>query len=83
MSKNSKQNIRIPSNVDPIYAKPQSDEKEFEQVTTIPCGICGRSFNQESLRRHMKICEKIFVQKREKYDMKEKRLEDLQNEPNL
>ena len=30
------------------------------EPTLFPCKECGRSFVQESLQRHQKICKKIF-----------------------
>lgn len=33
----------------------------------VECKTCGRSFNEKSLAKHSKACEKVFVQKREIY----------------
>ena len=30
----------------------------------VECHSCGRSFNQQALQKHAKICAKVFVQKR-------------------
>merc|ERR1719436_2357424 len=43
------------------------------------CPDCGREFNRSALDRHMKICKKVFVQKRKKFDSAASRLGDLEN----
>eukprot|EP00397_Hematodinium_sp_SG-2012_P015822 GEMP01016123.1.p1 GENE.GEMP01016123.1~~GEMP01016123.1.p1 ORF type:complete len:345 (+),score=87.12 GEMP01016123.1:989-2023(+) len=40
-----------------------------------PCGSCGRSFNAKALERHIKICKKVFQQKRNAFDAAERRLD--------
>ena len=35
---------------------------------TIACPDCGRSFVQESYQKHVKICKKVFVNKRKQFD---------------
>lgn len=29
---------------------------------------CNRSFNQESIYKHEKVCEKVFLKKRKEFD---------------
>lgn len=36
-----------------------------------PCSTCGRKFNSEALQKHERICQKVFVQKRKAFDVKE------------
>lgn len=36
----------------------------------IECSSCGRKFKEEALEKHAKICKKVFVQKRKKFDSK-------------
>eukprot|EP00746_Dinoflagellata_sp_MGD_P168076 gnl/MRDRNA2_/MRDRNA2_99224_c0_seq1.p1 gnl/MRDRNA2_/MRDRNA2_99224_c0~~gnl/MRDRNA2_/MRDRNA2_99224_c0_seq1.p1 ORF type:complete len:600 (-),score=93.66 gnl/MRDRNA2_/MRDRNA2_99224_c0_seq1:84-1883(-) len=45
----------------------------------IRCDTCGRSFNPESIEKHVAICEKIFHKKRKPYDFVAARLGDLEN----
>lgn len=42
-------------------------------LLTCPMG-CGRSFIEESLRVHMKVCKEVFQQKRMQFNTKVKRL---------
>lgn len=39
---------------------------------------CGRSFKEEALERHEKICKKVFQTKRKKFNMKEQRIDPEQ-----
>lgn len=50
--------------------QPQENEER------IPCHQCGRKFNQKALARHMKICKKVFGQKRKAFNMKQQRADD-------
>lgn len=64
------------------------DSNPFGEVaddgTRIPCGSCGRKFNEVALAKHAKICKKVFVQKRQAFDAKAARapegLEELKAE---
>jgi len=49
----------------------------------IPCPDCGRSFNRESLTRHIKICKKVFVQKRKQFNSAQARLDGFENASEL
>lgn len=33
-----------------------------------PCNKCGRTFNPEALRKHSKICTKVFIKQRKVFD---------------
>ena len=37
---------------------------------------CQRKFNERAYEKHVKICEDVFIKKRKKFDMKEKRVID-------
>jgi len=50
--------------------QPQENEER------IACHQCGRKFNQKALTRHMKICKKVFGQKRKAFNMKQQRGDD-------
>ena len=39
----------------------------------IPCNDCGRKFNEQAISKHHKICKKVFVEKREAFDIAEHR----------
>lgn len=43
----------------------------------VPCELCGRSFNPESIDKHRKICKKVFQTKRKTFQTTAKRLGDL------
>lgn len=47
------------------------DEEEVVQL--VPCGQCGRNFNQEALKRHGKVCASL-QKKRKPFDIKKQRL---------
>mmetsp|Transcript_39644 Transcript_39644/g.61791 ORF Transcript_39644/g.61791 Transcript_39644/m.61791 type:complete len:514 (-) Transcript_39644:26-1567(-) len=49
----------------------------------VQCPDCGRSFNAESIDRHMKICKKVFQTKRKQFSSAENRLGDLDNAQQL
>lgn len=40
-----------------------------ENEPTFPCPDCGRSFNQQALAKHKKICKKVFQKKRKAFNM--------------
>jgi len=46
---------------------------------TVPCPDCGRSFAEDRLDKHIKICKKVFGQKSKPFNMAQKRLGDLEN----
>lgn len=47
----------------------------------VPCRHCGRSFREEALEKHAKICVKVFQKQRKAYDVTAHRMpqEALQN----
>jgi len=49
----------------------------------VPCPDCGRSFCKESLTRHLRICKKVFQQKRKQFSSAASRLGDLENAGDL
>lgn len=54
-----------------MNANPDSDPfgAAADDGTRIPCGSCGRKFNEQALAKHVKICKKVFVQKRKQFDV--------------
>merc|ERR1712151_538156 len=44
-------------------AKAEAQTAADEAGDLASCPHCGRSFNRESLQRHMAICQKVFTQK--------------------
>jgi len=40
------------------------------------CPDCGRKFNDKAFTRHIKICKKVFVEKRKAFDMTTQRVAD-------
>ena len=55
-----------------LYGGAQGDEGDREE-----CPSCGRKFASEALDRHIKICKKVFVQKRKVFDTKKVRQEAI------
>lgn len=47
-----------------------------EDEPTYPCPDCGRSFTAQALKKHQKICKKVFQKKRKAFDMTKKRMVD-------
>jgi len=55
----------------PEYA----DKSELHQ-----CDECDRKFRREAFIKHVKICKKVFVEKRKTFDSKKARLTDEQQQ---
>jgi len=56
-----------------LIRKLESEQGAFEQpqdVQRIACRQCGRKFAQPALQRHIKICKKVFGQKRKAFKTK-------------
>lgn len=51
------------------------DEFISKSVPTSKCPDCGRSFNNEALGRHIKVCKKVFFAKRKVFDAAKRRAE--------
>lgn len=49
---------------------------EYEPVYKCTEG-CGKSFKEATLKRHIKICKKVFQSKRKKFDSFKKRKEGM------
>lgn len=49
------------------------------QEALMPCKECGRSFREEALIKHVRICKKVFKTKRKKFDTKKKRIIDSEH----
>ena len=60
----------------------EANEAEFEPLYQCTKG-CGKSFKKESLVKHEKICAKVFLAKRKKFDIRKKRIEELEVKPRL
>eukprot|EP00746_Dinoflagellata_sp_MGD_P008030 gnl/MRDRNA2_/MRDRNA2_116003_c0_seq1.p1 gnl/MRDRNA2_/MRDRNA2_116003_c0~~gnl/MRDRNA2_/MRDRNA2_116003_c0_seq1.p1 ORF type:complete len:504 (-),score=101.92 gnl/MRDRNA2_/MRDRNA2_116003_c0_seq1:39-1550(-) len=56
------------------------DQAELELVQ---CQDCGRSFTQEALKKHAKLCKKVFCTKRKKFDSAANRLGEFENAQEL
>jgi hypothetical protein len=53
------------------------DVADEEDLELIPCPEgCGRSFKEESLAKHVKVCKKVFQTKRKKFDSTAHRIVD-------
>ena len=59
---------------------PSEDAARIE--TLMPCGTCGRSFNQKALERHANICKNVSSKlPRKVYDVSNIRTKDLEPVP--
>ena len=52
-------------------------EHAEEQVSQLPCKVCGRTFNSNILKRHEVMCQKQAKKKVKKFDMKNQRLDGV------
>lgn len=57
----------------PDQDQPQAPQEYGDVGQLILCRSCSRKFNPVAMQKHSKICEKVFVQKREAFDIKEQR----------
>merc|ERR1712154_199469 len=54
-----------------LIAKLEKTQGAYEQTgQLIPCNQCGRKFSHKALQRHIKICKKVFGQKRKAFNNK-------------
>ena len=60
----------------PIGGGLTADQVPNESLPTTPCPHCGRSFNSNAFSKHIKICEKVFLQKRKAYNAQQYRFTD-------
>jgi len=69
-----------PSSAEDLIAKLEEQSAQFggleQTVERVQCHQCGRKFSQSALTRHMKICKKVFGQKRKAFNMKQQRADD-------
>jgi hypothetical protein len=76
--------IQPPERFNPTSAISRSAALPTELVSEYPddlgeqieCPDCGRKFNSGPYERHVKICKKVFVEKRKVFDSKAMRIED-------
>ena len=54
---------------------------DYTAVATDQCELCGRSFSSAALAKHAKICEKVFLQKRKRFDSSSHRHIEDENKP--
>lgn len=59
---------------------PQTDKNN---EVLVPCPECGRKFKEESLEKHVRICKKVFQQKRKQFNSAANRLGDFENAQQL
>lgn len=52
------------------------EEIPIEAGEQIECPDCGRKFNSGPYQKHIKICAKVFLQKRKQFDSKKMRIQD-------
>ena len=60
----------------PIGGGLTADQIQNVSLPTTPCPHCGRSFNSNAFSKHIKICEKVFLQKRKAFNAQQYRFTD-------
>jgi len=58
-------------------------EYQDEHQILRECRSCGRSFNDQALAKHQKICKKVFIQKRKEFDSQGTRIVSEEQYRNL
>lgn len=61
----------------PSGFSPEIGAADADNGPLVPCPDCGRRFNPDSIGKHIKICKKVFQQKRKQFNSVEARLGDL------
>lgn len=69
-----KQNYFIRKIINDEIAEDDDDTGEKQQ-----CSDCQRFFKPESYAKHVKICKKVFMRKRKKFDTKQQRILDKEH----
>eukprot|EP00914_Ancora_sagittata_P014017 GHVO01027458.1.p1 GENE.GHVO01027458.1~~GHVO01027458.1.p1 ORF type:complete len:383 (-),score=49.38 GHVO01027458.1:115-1236(-) len=57
------------------------NENDVEKKPLFQCPHCSRTFQEEPLQKHMKICKKVFQDTRKTFNSSERRLRDLVKDP--
>ena len=69
----------------PALAKNNTEDEKFispsdsalDNGQLFPCSVCGRTFLQKALERHINICKKASTKKRNVFDLAKQRLKGL------
>jgi len=64
------------------FGAPEDDNGE-EAGELVKCEDCGRSFNADRIEKHMKVCKKVFQQKRAKFNSAANRLGEFEEKDQL
>jgi hypothetical protein len=78
------QQYQPPSNS--YYPPPEEFDDGAMDVNAGPqceCPDCGRKFNEKAFEKHVKICAKVFLQKRKKFDSTKQRIAGEGADPEL
>lgn len=67
-------------NTRPLHQGEDINKYEVDDTTLSPCPDCGKMFAQLPLSKHVKICKKVFLNKRKPFDSKKTRLVDEEQE---
>jgi len=49
-----------------------------EAIELYECEDCNRKFNEKAFEKHVKVCKKVFMEKRKAYDSKMNRMTEDQ-----
>ena len=64
----SKSKFAVPEYEQPPMYAPQQDSNMMQ------CPTCGRTFNEVAFSKHIKICKKVFVNKRKEFNAQAHRI---------
>jgi hypothetical protein len=59
----------------PDYSNTMPMADDFTPAMFRECPDCGRKFNETAFERHVKICKKVFIEKRKAFDSQKHRIE--------
>lgn len=58
---------------------PEGGADDVDSGPLVQCPDCSRSFAQDRLEKHRKVCKKVFMQKRKQFSSAANRLGELEN----
>ena len=57
-----------------VTAAVRSSRNDFIPAELLQCEFCGRTFSERAYEKHVKVCEDVFLKKREVYNSSQARL---------
>jgi hypothetical protein len=63
---------------EPINSYLQGADDKMAPAKCRPCPDCKRKFNEASYKKHVKVCQKVFTERRKTFDSRKHRIEGTQ-----